>query len=112
MRALKQCQHSHSRNKMQEKLGRGIDCVKLTLWSGEMNDLSVFFKHVDFLNSLNRLNIQFLQRALQFLVICTRTLVCLFHFSAGRALSSNSNGCSLSLKPCELILIHDSPVTS
>src|SRR5271154_500535 len=74
-----------------------------------MNNSSIFFEHVDFFDRLDGLHIQLFQGALQFLIICTRALVCLFDFSAGSAFSADSHGRSLSLKPCELSLVHDSP---
>jgi len=74
-----------------------------------MDDLTIFFKHVDFFNRLDGLNIQLLQGALQFLVIRTGALVCLFDFSTWGSFSADSDDSSLSLKPCEPSLVHDSP---
>jgi hypothetical protein len=71
-----------------------------TFWCSEMEYLTIFFEHVDFLNCLDRLYIQLLQSSLQFLVIGSGTLVSLFHFSAWCALSTDSDGCSLSLELC------------
>lgn len=35
-----------------------------------MNDIAVFFEHIDFFNRLNRLHVQFFQRGLQLFVVC------------------------------------------
>lgn len=43
-----------------------------TFGSGEMQDISIFSEHVDFLYTRDRLDIQFLQCALEFFVVlCT-----------------------------------------
>ena len=88
----------------QGKPGTGV----VTFWCGEGNDLTVLLEHVDLLNCLNWLHIQLLQSALQLLVIGAGAFMRLFDFSSWSSFSSDSDGCSLSLEPRELGLIHDS----
>ncbi len=40
-----------------------------TFGSGEVNDVTVFLEHVDFLDLRNGLHIEFLERRLQFLIV-------------------------------------------
>ena len=42
---------------------------KHTSWSFEVNDISIFLEHVDFLNPLNYLYIEFLEGSLELFVI-------------------------------------------
>lgn len=60
--------------------------------SGEMNDVAVFFEHVDFLNGLDGLHVQFFKRCLQFLVIRARRFVDFFDFSPRCAFSAARKG--------------------
>lgn len=53
-----------------------------------MDNVAVFLEHVDFLNRLDGLDVQLLQRGLQLLVVCARRLVHLFRFSPRRAFAS------------------------
>ena len=86
--------------------GRSVD---FTLRCSEVDHLTVLLEHVDLLNRLNRLHIQFLQRALQLLVIGSGAFMRLFDFSPGSSFSSDTDSGCLCLEPCELGLIHDSP---
>ena len=47
-----------------------------------MNDIAIFLEHVDFLDRLNRLDIELFKRRLQLFIICARRLVDLLHFSS------------------------------
>lgn len=40
-----------------------------------MNHVAIIFEHIDFLNGLDGLDVEFLERALQFLIICTGCFV-------------------------------------
>lgn len=53
-----------------------------------MDDIPILFKHVDFFDRLDRLDIQLLKRSLQFLVVCARRLVDFLYFSPGGAFAS------------------------
>lgn len=53
-----------------------------------MDDIAIFFEHIDLLNRLDRLDIQLLQRGLQLLVVCARGLVYFLYFPSGRAFTS------------------------
>jgi hypothetical protein len=43
--------------------------MRHTLWCGEVNNVSISLEHVHFLNCLNGLNIELLQRRLELLII-------------------------------------------
>ena len=53
-----------------------------------MDDVAVLLEHIDLLDSLDRLDIELLQRRLQLLVIHSRALVHLLDLSSGCALST------------------------
>ena len=46
-----------------------------TFWSGEVDDITIRFEHVDLLDGLDGLNVEFLERGLQFFVVGARSLV-------------------------------------
>lgn len=54
---------------------RGV--TKRTLWRSKMNDIPILLEHVDLLNGLDRLDVELLERGLQFLVVGAG---CLVHF--------------------------------
>ena len=62
--------------------------ARLTLWRREVNDIAITLEHVDLLDSLNWLHVEFLQRRLQLLVIGASALVDLFDFSPRCALAA------------------------
>lgn len=53
-----------------------------------MDDVSVFLEHVDFLNGLNGLDVEFFERGLELFVIRARAFMNLFHFSPGCAFAA------------------------
>lgn len=53
-----------------------------------MDDVAIGLEHVDLLNSLDRLDIELLERCLQLLVVHTRALVHLLDLSSRCALST------------------------
>lgn len=53
------------------KRGEGI----VTFGSGEMNDIAIFLEHVDLLDGLDGLNVEFLKRGLEFFVVGAGGLV-------------------------------------
>lgn len=53
-----------------------------------MNDVSVFLEHVDFLNGLDGLDIQFLERSLELLIVGSGRLVDLLRLTAGSTFAS------------------------
>jgi hypothetical protein len=53
-----------------------------------MNDIPILLEHIDLLDSLNRLDIHFLQGGLEFLVVSAAGLVHFFGFPAGSSLAS------------------------
>jgi hypothetical protein len=53
-----------------------------------MNNVSVFLKHVYFLNRLDRLDVEFLERGLQLLVVGARRLVDFLGLAARCAFAS------------------------
>ena len=53
-----------------------------------MDHVAVLFEHVDLLDRLDRLDVEFLERGLQLLVVCAGGLVDLFDFSPGSAFAS------------------------
>lgn len=53
-----------------------------------MDDVSVFLEHVDFLNSLDGLNVHLLEGGLELLVVGTGGLMDLLDLTAGSTLSS------------------------
>ena len=59
------------------KRQRGRDKVsgECTFGSSEMNDIPIFLEHVDLLDRLDGLDIEFLERGLKLLVIGARRLV-------------------------------------
>ena len=59
-----------------------------TLWCREVDDVAVALEHVDFLNSLDGLDVQLLERGLKLLVIGTGCPVDLLDLPAGCALAS------------------------
>lgn len=46
-----------------------------------MNDISILLEHVDLLNGLDRLDVELLERGLQFLVVGAGCLVHFLYFS-------------------------------
>lgn len=48
---------------------------KRTFWRGEVDDVAVLFEHVDLLNGLDGLDVEFLERGLQFFVVGAGGLV-------------------------------------
>jgi hypothetical protein len=70
--------------------GFGVRCATkmLTFRSSKVDDVSIGFEHVDLLNSLDRLDIELLQRRLQLLIVCALTLVDLLDLSSRCALSA------------------------
>ena len=54
-----------------------------TFRSGEVDDVAVFFEHVDFFDRLDGLDVEFFERGLQFFVVGAGGFVDFFHFSAG-----------------------------
>lgn len=55
-----------------------------------MNNVTVLFKHVYFLNSLDRLDIELLQGSLKLLVVGSRALVNLLDLSPWSSLSTTA----------------------
>jgi hypothetical protein len=55
-----------------------------------VDDISIFLEHVDFLYGLDGLDVQLLQRSLQFLVIGARGFVDLLRLAPWCALASGS----------------------
>lgn len=53
-----------------------------------MNDIPILLEHVDLLNGLDRLDVELLERGLQFLVVRAGCLVHLLDFSPRCAFSS------------------------
>lgn len=53
-----------------------------------MNHIPILLEHVDLLNRLDRLDIQFLQRGLELLVVCAGCLVDLLHLATRCAFAS------------------------
>ena len=54
-----------------------------------MNYVSIFLEHVYFFNGLDRLNIEFLERGLEFFVVGAGGLVDFFHLSAGSTFTAD-----------------------
>lgn len=50
-----------------------------TFWCGEVDDITIRFEHVDFLDRLDGLHIHLFQCRLQLLVVCSRALMNLLH---------------------------------
>lgn len=70
-----------------------------------MDDVAIALEHVDLLNGLNRLNIEFLQRSLELLVIGAGALVDLLDLSPGSTLSAEyANPSIVSIDLLEFIL--------
>lgn len=66
-----------------EKQG-GMGMVEMfTLRSSEVNDVAVFFEHIDFFNCLDGLDVEFLQGCLELLVVRTGCLVDFLHLPSG-----------------------------
>jgi hypothetical protein len=59
-----------------------------TFWSSEMNDVPIFLEHVDLLDGLDGLDVQFLECSLQLLVVGTGRLVDFLGFAARCAFTS------------------------
>jgi hypothetical protein len=69
---------------MQDARIKGIH----TFRSGKMNDIAVLLEHVHFLDGLNWLNIELLERCLKLFVVCASALVDLLCFPSWCAFSS------------------------
>ena len=61
----------------------------LTLWIGKVNDVPVLFEHVNLLDRLDGLHVQFLERGLQLLVVGAGALVHFLHLSPRRAFAAD-----------------------
>ena len=46
--------------------------INLTFWCCEVKDIAILSKHVDFLNTRDRLHVQFFKGALKFFVVLGR----------------------------------------
>ena len=53
-----------------------------------MNDVAIFLEHVDFFDCLDGLDVEFLERGLQLLVVGSGGFVDFLHFSARGAFTS------------------------
>ena len=63
--------------------------VTSTFWRRKVDNISISFEHVYFLNGLDRLNIELLQRCLQLLVVNSGALVLLLDLPSGCSLSTS-----------------------
>ena len=63
-----------------------------TFGSGEVDDIAIFFEHVDLLDGLDGLDVQLLQRGLQLLVVCAGGLVHLLGLAPGCAFAAVGRG--------------------
>ena len=59
-----------------------------TLWSSEVNHVSVFFEHVYFLDCLDGLDVEFFEGGLEFFVVGAGCFVDFLYFSPGSAFAS------------------------
>lgn len=66
---------------------------RLTLGSGEVDDVAVLLEHVDLLDGLDGLHVHLLQGRLQLLVVGAGGLVDLLDLAAGSALASVRRVC-------------------
>ena len=72
-----------------------------------MDDVAIGLEHVDLLDSLNRLDIELLERRLQLLVVHTRALMYLLDLSSRCALSTVAHlSACLHLVPAFPVLPH------
>jgi hypothetical protein len=62
--------------------------VWLTLWRSKMYNVPVFLEHVHLFNGLDGLDVEFLERGLEFLVVGAGGFVNFFCFATGCAFSS------------------------
>jgi hypothetical protein len=78
----------HARATTEEALETTVDGCKHTLGCGEVDDVAVALEHIDLLDSLDRLDVQLLERGLELLVIGARVPVDLLDLSARSTLAS------------------------
>ena len=66
-----------------------IEVAIRTLGSSKVDNISIRLEHVDLLNGLDWLNVKFLERCLQLLVVYSSTLMDLLDLSPWGTLSAN-----------------------